>query len=81
MPFASDPAVGCRPRSGAGRRYSPVIIVAAHTLGPHLLPAEMMGWNPPAPSQRKPKLEPRTWLPVSVTATSGCGEAESRTPA
>ena len=47
MPFAPDPAVGCRPRSGAGRRYSPVIIVAAHTLGPHLLPAEMMGWNPP----------------------------------
>src|SRR6266478_2449727 len=63
------------------RRYSPTVIGTAHDLGPQVLPVEMMGWKPPAPSQRKPKLEPRTWLPVSVTPTNGCGEAARRTPA
>src|ERR1700751_2241795 len=64
-----------------GFPYSPAVVGTAHDLGPQVLPVEMMGWKPPAPSHRKPKLEPRTKLPVSVTPTNGCGEAARRKPA
>src|SRR5262249_34724501 len=62
-------------------RYSPTVIGTSHDLGPQVLPVEVRSWKPPPPSQRKPKLEARTWLPVSVTPTNGCGEAARRTPA